>query len=307
MPLQAVKSRSLADQVFAQLAAEIVGAHYGPGAALPAERELAEVFGVNRHVVREALKRLAQANLVKIAQGGHTRVLDYQRHAGLEMLALLSEYATSEAQAWSRWRAVLEMRVALAGEVARLFAQRASRELRDELVQLAAQMRATSSPEALLALDLRFFERMLDGADNIAFRLAFNSIAKSGDSIGVAARTLWLQEIDRSGHRVGLAEALARGDAAAAEREIRDPMSANLADLPTAREDGSDGELAGVTPHFTRPTAFGLERGTRTLRRATKRGAEASAEALSPESWDDPDELAGSEATAVTRTTRKPG
>lgn len=229
MPLQAVKTRSLADQVFAQLVAEIVGSRYEPGDALPAERELAEVFDVNRHVVREALKRLAQANLVKITQGGHTRVLDYQHHAGLEMLPLLAEYATSDAQVMQHWFAVLEMRAALATEVARLCAVRASGEIRAELVQLSDKMQDTSDPSELYTLELRFWDRMLDGAGNLAFRLAFNSLIKSAFSMGASAREMSLREVKASGHRSALARAIADADADRAEAETREHMRAGLA------------------------------------------------------------------------------
>lgn len=221
MPLEAVKNRSLADQVFAQLATEIVGSRYEPGAALPSERELAEVFGVNRHVVREALKRLAQANLVKIAQGGHTRVLDYRRHAGLEMLALFAEYANGNEQVIGHWFAVLEMRASMATEVVRLCALRASPELRKELLEIAHKMRASGDPQEIYTLEVWFWERALEGADNIAYQLAFNSLIKSAIRIGHAAREMSVQEVKNSGYRVSLAEAIAAGDADRAETEMR--------------------------------------------------------------------------------------
>ncbi|HEX4447797.1 MAG TPA: GntR family transcriptional regulator, partial [Polyangiaceae bacterium] len=93
MPLHAIRARSLSEQVFEQLAAEIITGRYSPGDNLPAERALTDVFDVNRHVVREALKRLEQIGLVKVSQGGGTKVLDFKRHAGLDLLAIMSEHA----------------------------------------------------------------------------------------------------------------------------------------------------------------------------------------------------------------------
>ncbi|MDB4991127.1 MAG: GntR family transcriptional regulator [Myxococcaceae bacterium] len=231
MPLEAVKNRSLADQVFAQLATEIVGPRYEPGAALPSERELAEVFGVNRHVVREALKRLAQANLVKIAQGGHTRVLDYKRHAGLELLALFAEYASGQEQVIGYWFSVLEMRAAMAADVVRLCAQRASRELKQELVEISQKMEATSDVQEVYALEVRFWDRVLDGADNLAYRLAFNSLMKSAFRMGKAARELSVSEVRANGNRISLARAIADGDAERAETETRTQARIGLAAL----------------------------------------------------------------------------
>ena len=36
--------------------------------------------------MREALKRLQQSGLVRISQGGATRVRDWRRHGGLDLL-----------------------------------------------------------------------------------------------------------------------------------------------------------------------------------------------------------------------------
>jgi GntR family transcriptional regulator, transcriptional repressor for pyruvate dehydrogenase complex len=93
MALEAVNRSSLGDKVFEQLTGEIVSGRLAPGAAIPSERELSEILGVNRHVVREAVKRLEQIGLVKVAQGGRTRVLDFRQTAGLDLLALAAEHA----------------------------------------------------------------------------------------------------------------------------------------------------------------------------------------------------------------------
>ncbi|HEX5658643.1 MAG TPA: GntR family transcriptional regulator [Polyangiales bacterium] len=231
MPLEAVKTRSLADQVFAQLATEIIGGRYQASSALPSERELAELFDVNRHVVREALKRLAQANMVKIAQGGHTRVLDYTRHAGLEMLALFAEYARGHPHVIAHWFAVLEMRAAMAADIVRLCALRASPELRDDLVAISAQMAASQDPAEVFELEVRFWDRVLDGTGNLAYRLAFNSLVKSVQRMGTQAQELSVMEVRASGNRHALAQTILAGDGERAEEHTRGQMRGQLAML----------------------------------------------------------------------------
>lgn len=243
MPFEAVKNRSLADQVFAQLATEIIDGRYSPGAALPSERELAEVFDVNRHVVREALKRLAQASMVKIAQGGHTRVLDFKRHAGLEMLALFAEYA--KPQVLPHWFSVLEMRVAMAADVVRLCAQRASPELRAELVAISQQMAASTDASALCELDMQLWNRILDGSGNLAYRLVYNSLLKSIQRMGAQAEKLVEMEVRASGNRHALVEAIQAGDAERAETLTRVQMRSQLSAL--------DELFGGVHPELTSP------------------------------------------------------
>ncbi len=231
MPFEAVKNRSLADQVFAQLATEIIGGRYQPGSALPSERELAEVFDVNRHVVREALKRLAQASMVRIAQGGHTRVLDYKRHAGLEMLALFAEYAHGHPHVIEHWFAVLEMRASMAADIVRLCALRASPELREDLVAISNQMAASTEVAEVFELEVRFWDRVLDGTGNLAYRLAFNSLVKSVHRMGNQAHKLTVMEVRASGNRQALAQAILAGDAERAETQTRVQMRSQLSML----------------------------------------------------------------------------
>src|SRR4051794_27538644 len=53
-----VARQSVSDTVLVQLREAILGGAYEPGDQLPPERELALAFAVNRHAVREAVKRL---------------------------------------------------------------------------------------------------------------------------------------------------------------------------------------------------------------------------------------------------------
>ena len=165
MPLRAIQNRSLADQVFEQLAGEIMAGRYLPASRLPAERSLVEVFRVNRHVVREALKRLEQTGLLRISQGGETKGLDFKRHAGLDLLALMAEHARGGREVAGVWLAVLEMRAAIAADVARLCALRATDNDKKELIAIATDMRHASATQRL-ALEVHFWERAVPGADN---------------------------------------------------------------------------------------------------------------------------------------------
>ena len=62
------------DAIHRALRRAILDGTYGPDTALPSERQLSEELGASRHAVREALKRLQQAGLIAISQGGATRV-----------------------------------------------------------------------------------------------------------------------------------------------------------------------------------------------------------------------------------------
>jgi len=83
---RALRREPLSDQVFARLRDLILTGAIAAGQALPAERELALEYGVNRHAVREAVKRLQQSRLIEVFHGGRTRALDWRRTAGLDLV-----------------------------------------------------------------------------------------------------------------------------------------------------------------------------------------------------------------------------
>src|SRR6478736_1322894 len=85
-----VQRRSVSDEVFAELRDSILTGRFKPGDSLPPERELAVSFAVNRHAVREALKRLQEAGFVQVVHGGATTVRDVRSTAGLDVLAHLA-------------------------------------------------------------------------------------------------------------------------------------------------------------------------------------------------------------------------
>lgn len=221
MGLHAVEKRSLPDRVFDQLTAEILTGRYPPGAELQSERELAGILAVNRHVVREAVKRLQQIGLVHVTQGGRTRVLDFRRTAGLDMLAMLAGHADAENPPVPLLTAVLEMRAGIGVDVARLCAQRAGPQIRSELLGLTDRLAATGERRELLALDQQFWQRVLDGADNLAYQLAFNSLIRAVHSLHELS-VAWLeQELKRGGYRRPIAVAIAAGDPEAAASATR--------------------------------------------------------------------------------------
>lgn len=219
MPLQPVARQSVSDAVYDQLAAEIFGGGLAPGDPLPSERNLTKLFGVNRQAVREALKRLDQAGLVEINHGGATRVRDFRQEGGLDLLAALLVRADGSYDA-AVIRSVMEMRACIAPDAARLCAVRAVPDLVTQLDQVLEAMTAVPDDlEARGALDWRLWELVIDGADNLAYRLAFNSLRASAPDEG-------LQPV----HRVELADlmdhrqmvrAIERADSARAERAAR--------------------------------------------------------------------------------------
>jgi GntR family transcriptional repressor for pyruvate dehydrogenase complex len=76
------------DRVFRAIAGAILNRELTPEAPLPPERELSERFGVSRIVVREAIHRLKEYELVRVRQGSPTLVLDPDRATDMRLLGL---------------------------------------------------------------------------------------------------------------------------------------------------------------------------------------------------------------------------
>lgn len=182
--LAPVARASLSDAVFNQLASQILARRVEPGQPLPSERDLCKALGVNRGALREALKRLAQAGLIEQRHGGATMVLDYRRSAGLDLLSRLLISPTGEPDLLVA-RSIMEMRAALAPDVARLCALRADADLRRLLHDIVEDMRAAGPDQLdrLQVLSLELWELLVTGADNIAYRLAFNTLRQTYEQI----------------------------------------------------------------------------------------------------------------------------
>ncbi|WP_051467056.1 FadR/GntR family transcriptional regulator [Actinomadura oligospora] len=173
-----IERTSVATAVFEQIAARILDGTLPVGGRLPAERALTEEFGVNRQALREALQRLDQLGLVEIRHGGATRVRDFRRTAGLDVLPRLFLGADGGVDA-TIVRSVMEMRTAIGADAASLAAGRASAEARAGLRGVLADLEALVAGGAddsagLAAVDVRFWDLLVEASGNVCYRLSLN-------------------------------------------------------------------------------------------------------------------------------------
>jgi DNA-binding FadR family transcriptional regulator len=227
MPLQPVQRRSVPDDVFDQVLDEVVDGDFEVGEALPSERRLAEVLGVSRPAVREALQRMTQTGLVQVRHGGATTVRDFRRYAGLDLLPRLLVRRGELDPAVAR--SILEARLSVGPAVAALAAERGN-------PALAAAL--TGTVDALARVDdgaqgdverqmhaLDFWDQVVDAADSLVFRLMFNSLRAAYVPALEALAPLMAAEVGQvDAYRV-LTAAIAAGDPetarAAADRVLR--------------------------------------------------------------------------------------
>lgn len=174
MALTPISRRLLPDQVFDQILSEVVEGELEAGESLPSERRLAEVLGVSRPAVREALQRLAQARLLQVRHGGATTIREFRRFAGLDLLPQL--LVRNDELDVGVARSILEARLAIGPHVAALAAERSTPALVDILDSAVDSLDSDEDPVARQRHALSFWDHVVDGADSIVFRLMFNSL-----------------------------------------------------------------------------------------------------------------------------------
>lgn len=234
MDIAPVARSAVSDSVFAHLVDEILSGRVAVDDALPSERELALAFAVNRHAIREALKRLQQARLVRISHGGKTRVQDWRQTAGLDVLSTLA--ATGAMPALQIARDIMVMRRSVAADAARLCARNATADQLATIAAAAAAYPARRSEESF-AVDLTFWTAIIDGSGNLAYRLALNTLVAAFTDIGfdsIADLGMAAELVDREAH-ITLAEHLVARDADAAHR-VADELLGRVVDTLSARQ-----------------------------------------------------------------------
>ena len=221
-------SATASSRIHARLRADILGGVYASGEALPSERRLSEELDASRHVVREALKRLQQAGLISISQGGATRVRDWRRHGGLELL--LDVALSGDApEALHAPRAAMEMRACIGADAARLCALRADASHRAQLIARAEQLAAVEDLAARNAHYEVLWDLIVDGADNIAYRLALTTLVVQQRVASVTAEAVAGELHDTEAIRA-LVAAIAAGDADAAHAGARSLLERSVPD-----------------------------------------------------------------------------
>jgi DNA-binding FadR family transcriptional regulator len=238
MALQPVSRRSVPEDVFEQILAEVLSGEMAPGESLPSERRLAEVLGVSRPAVREALKRVAAAGLVEVRQGDATTVRDFRRHAGLDLLPRL--LLRGDRLDVAVVRSILEARLHNGPKVAELAARRRPDTLAARLDESLGALEADADPVGQQRHALAFWDHIVDGADSIVFRLMFNTLRAAYEPALPALATMMSAEVGNIAAYRALARTVEAADPPAAEaaaRNLLEPATHSLLAALNAMEE----------------------------------------------------------------------
>jgi GntR family transcriptional repressor for pyruvate dehydrogenase complex len=219
MQLEPLRTASLVDRAFEQLRSQILAGSIPAGTRLPTERELAESLGVNRQVVREALKRLEFLELVEVRHGQGAFVQELSASSALQLIeALLRDPAFVTLELLDQ---LLVFRRHMTLAVVELAARNRSEEQLERARRLLeAEAAEGADPKRALDIDLAWNSLLGAATANLLYQLVTNLFTKLVARLGPL---YYNEERDHArsmaNHRALLA-AIETRDAAAAVRQV---------------------------------------------------------------------------------------
>ncbi len=157
-----VRASRLYQQIVEQIEQSIRTGGLKAGDQLPAERDLAQQFGVSRTAVREAVKALCEKGLVEAVPGRGTFVVDATPEAMRHSLDMMLSFGKSDGFTYLE-----EVREILEPEIAARAALRAGEKQIGAMREALAIMDASPhDPPAYIEADLDFHLALAEAAQN---------------------------------------------------------------------------------------------------------------------------------------------
>ncbi len=170
-PIRAVR---LSDQVAAQLQMLITEGTFKPGEKLPSERELCELLGVSRTVIREAVRTLVVKGLLEVRPGGGMAVRAPDTALVSELMSVMLRTGKGEIA----FAYVHEVRRLLEIETAGLAAERREE---DDITRMEMQLHAMieheADPQRWAEADVAFHAAIAIATHNPLYPVLLGTIA----------------------------------------------------------------------------------------------------------------------------------
>jgi len=144
-----INKKSTLEIIIQQIKNQIKKGILKPGEKLPSERKLADLLGVSRASVREAIKALSFSGYLEVIQGKGTYILEMATKYD-EIVNFFSEFSNYSLDY------LMEARIMLEGEFARLAALNASQEEIDEIERVFNEIASSKDLNTFFVKDLEF-------------------------------------------------------------------------------------------------------------------------------------------------------
>ncbi|MER6085529.1 GntR family transcriptional regulator [Streptomyces sp. NPDC001833] len=212
MAVESIPRRTVVDLLEARLREDILSGTHGPGSLLPPERELAAGYGVTRTTLKHALTRLEQAGLLSTRHGIGTRVLDYLRIGGADLLPMLA------AQDPTWLREVFEVRRHIGTLIAGRAADRRTDRQARRLEHLLRQVADGPDADAVQLADVEVHRELARATGNRVYLLLTNTLFNAYLPVRAALRAPF-EDATRAADRLApVVRAVAGRDVAEARR-----------------------------------------------------------------------------------------
>jgi len=157
-----IQTSRLYEQIVRQIEESIQKGALKEGSQLPAERDLAQQFGVSRTAVREAIKALQEKGLVDALPGRGTFVTNGTSNSMRRSLDRIIKSGETDG-----WAYLMEVREILEPEIAALAAVRAGDQEIATMREVSSVMdQAGLDPDAFIEADLDFHLALAEAAGN---------------------------------------------------------------------------------------------------------------------------------------------
>ncbi len=148
MGFKTIKKESTLEVIVQQIKNQIKKGILKPGEKLPSERKLASLLGISRASVREAIKALSFSGYLEVIQGKGTYVLEIATQYD-EIVNFFSEFSNYSLDH------LMEVRIMLEGEFARLAAINASQEEIDVIERVFNEIASSKDINTFFVKDLQ--------------------------------------------------------------------------------------------------------------------------------------------------------
>jgi len=149
MSFETIKKESTLEVIVQQIKDQIKKGILKPGEKLPSERKLADLLGVSRASIREAIQALAFSGYLEVIQGKGTYILEMAIKYD-EIVKFFSEFSNYSLDY------LMEARIMLEGEFARLAALNASQEEIDTIERVFNEIAKSKDLNSFVVKDLEF-------------------------------------------------------------------------------------------------------------------------------------------------------
>jgi GntR family transcriptional regulator, transcriptional repressor for pyruvate dehydrogenase complex len=218
--VETLPRETIVDVLESRLREDILTGRHPTGSYLPPERELADGYGVTRTTLKHAFGRLVQAGLLETRHGVGTRVRDYARLGGADLLPMLVRHSPG-------WLGeIFEVRRSIGALIAGRAAEKATAARCTELRELLADVADAEGGDPVQLADVEVHRALARATGNRVYTLLTNTLFNAYVPMRAHLVGPFLDPEAAHARLAPVVEAVCAGDGAAARAAAEAYMSA---------------------------------------------------------------------------------